>query len=54
MKDMNKLPLNFRIDRELKEALEEEAAKDYRTITSLVVKILTKWKENREEMNRER
>jgi len=36
-------PIGFRIDPEMKAALEAAAAEDSRSLSSLVIKILTEW-----------
>lgn len=40
---MKNTPLGFRVDPELKAALQEGARRDSRSVSSLVVKILTDW-----------
>lgn len=40
---MKNTPLGFRVDPELKAALQTAAERDSRTLSSLVVKILTDW-----------
>lgn len=40
---MSKTPLGFRVDPDLKAALETAAKQDSRSLSSLVVKILTDW-----------
>jgi len=44
---MSNTPLGFRVDPELKAALEKAAAEDSRTVSSLVKKILTDWAKER-------
>ena len=40
---MRNLSVTIRLSEKLKSALEHEAAKDYRTLTSLVFMILNEW-----------
>jgi hypothetical protein len=40
---MKNTPLGFRVDPDLKAALQEGARRDSRSLSSLVVKILTDW-----------
>jgi len=40
---MKNTPLGFRVDPDLKAALQEGARRDSRSVSSLVVKILTDW-----------
>lgn len=44
---MSNAPLGFRVDPELKAALEKAAAEDSRSLSSLVKKILTDWARDR-------
>ena len=43
MKPKRIAPLSFRISPQLKKALEMEAEKDSRSVSSLIVKIITEW-----------
>ena len=36
-------PLGFRVEQDLKEALERAAKEDHRSVSSLVDKVLTEW-----------